>query len=195
MDRPYSVEILLPQVRLSQYDNQILRRLSSMKGMFLDEEAFSARLAAGDPVLYEVLALEPPEKPGELRFGLSIVHPGKVGDEYNMTRGHFHSILETGEVYYCLQGEGFMVMENPEGEWAVEALQPGIVLYVPPRWAHRSVNTGQEADLVTYYVFPADAGHDYGSIEQQGFRKLVVEVDGETQVIDNPRWLPPEQRC
>ena len=33
-----------------------------------------------------------------------------------------------------------MVMEAPDGEWAVEELRPGIVLYVLPRWAHRSVN-------------------------------------------------------
>lgn len=87
-----------------------------------------------------------------------------------------------------------MVMETPEGEWAVEKLIPEKVLYVPPRWAHRSVNTSRNEDLVTFFVYPGNAGHDYGSIEKQGFRKLVVEREGEVQVIDNPRWLPPEAR-
>ena len=59
---------------------------------------------------------------------------------------------------------------------------------MPPRWAHRSVNTGEREDLVTFFVYPGDAGHDYGTIEQQGFRKLVVEIDGQPQVVDNPRW-------
>ena len=81
-----------------------------------------------------------------------------------------------------------MVMETPEGEWAVEPLRPGKVLYVPPRWAHRSVNTGSQEDLVTLYIYPAHAGHDYGTIETRGFHKLVVERDGKPQVIDNPRW-------
>ncbi len=85
-----------------------------------------------------------------------------------------------------------MVMETPEGDWAVEELVPGRVLYVPPRWAHRSVNTGQAEDLATFYVFPANAGHDYGTIEKQGFRKLVVEVEGKTKVIDNKRWKGAE---
>jgi glucose-6-phosphate isomerase len=49
-------------------------------------------------------------------------------------------------------------------------------------------------DLVTFFVYPADAGHDYGSIEKQGFRKLIVEQDGRPAIVDNPRWLPPEQR-
>jgi len=66
-----------------------------------------------------------------------------------MTKGHFHAVLETSEVYYCLKGEGFMVMENPQGETAIEALSPGKVLYVPPCWAHRSVCTARQEDLVT----------------------------------------------
>jgi glucose-6-phosphate isomerase len=61
------------------------------------------------------------------------------------------------------------------------------VLYVPPRWAHRSINTGTD-DLITYFVYPGDAGHNYGTIETQGFCKLVVEQDGKPAIIDNPRW-------
>ncbi len=85
-----------------------------------------------------------------------------------MTKGHFHTVLDTGEVYYCLRGQGFMVMEDPQGEWSVEPLRPNSVLYVPPCWAHRTVNTGADEDLVTFFVYPGNAGHDYGSIEKQG---------------------------
>ena len=45
-------------------------------------------------------------------------------------RDSFHTVLETAEVYHCLKGEGYMVMETPEGEWAVAELRPGVVLYV-----------------------------------------------------------------
>ena len=87
-----------------------------------------------------------------------------------------------------------MVMETPEGECSIQHLYPHRVLYVPPRWAHRSVNTHPTIDLVTFFVYPGHSGHDYGSIEKQGFRKLVVEKDGLPDLIDNPRWLPPEER-
>ena len=87
-----------------------------------------------------------------------------------------------------------MVMETQEGEWAIEALQRGTVLYVPPRWAHRSVNTSHDEDLVTFFVYPGNSGHDYGSIEAQGFRKLIVDSGGSPSFIDNPRWLPPDVR-
>jgi glucose-6-phosphate isomerase len=87
-----------------------------------------------------------------------------------------------------------MVMETPEGDWAVEELGPGRVLYVPPRWAHRSVNTGPDEDLVTFFVYPGHAGHDYGTIEGQGFRKLVLEKNERPQIVDNPHWRAPEER-
>jgi glucose-6-phosphate isomerase len=163
-----------------------------MRDQFLDAEAVAAILEREDPLLYEVYELSRPEIPGELVQGISIVHPGRVGDEYFMTKGHFHTVLETGEVYYCLQGEGTMVMETPEGDWSVELLNPGRVIYVPPRWAHRSVNTRASVPLTTFFSYPGNAGHDYGTIERKGFRKLVVSRNGEPEVIDNPRWRSPQ---
>jgi glucose-6-phosphate isomerase len=189
---PFTFSISVPDETLSEYDNHIVRRLSAMVGQYQDAQAFTAMLSQ-DPVLYEVYEIKRPESEGELMNGISIVHPGKVGEEYFMTKGHFHTVLDTAEVYYCLKGEGVMVMETPEGKWSIEELHPGYVLYVPPRWAHRSVNTGQLVNLVTFFIYPGHAGHDYGTIEQQGFRKLVVERDGRVQVIDNPRWHPKER--
>lgn len=192
---PFTFDVSVEDAILSEYDNHIERRLSSLRGQFCDEAAYEALLAKGDPLLYEVYEIKRPEVAGELLHGLSIVHAGRVGGEYYMTKGHFHTVLDTAEVYYCLKGEGVMVMETPEGEWSVEPLRPGSVLYVPPRWAHRSVNTGPDGDLVTFFVYPGHAGHDYGTIETQGFRKLIVERDGEMAVVDNPRWQPPASRA
>ncbi len=185
---PYSFMLEPPDFVPSVYDNHLVRRLSAMKGQYVDQEAYAAMLQKEDVRLYEVYELKRPEVAGELLHGISIVHPGKVGDEFFMTKGHFHTVLETGEIYYCLKGKGMMVMETPQGEWAVEELYPGRVLYVLPCWAHRSVNTSKDEDLVTFFVYPGDAGHDYGTIETNGFRKLVVERDGVAQVLDNPRW-------
>lgn len=193
-EQPYTFEVSVEDRILSDYDNHIVRRLSAMKGQFLDTQAYERLLEQEDIVLYEVYELERPEVPGELRHGLSIVHPGKVGEEFFMTKGHFHEVLDTAEIYYCLRGEGVMVMETPEGDWSVEPLSPGSVLYVPPRWAHRSVNTGSRDTLVTFFAYPSNAGHDYGSIEKQGFRNLIVSRNGQAEVVDNPRWIPPENR-
>jgi glucose-6-phosphate isomerase len=194
MDLPFTFDLVFPQVLPSKYDHHLVRKLSSMNRQFVDQPAYEAQLDEEDVVLYEVYDLQRPEVAGELLAGISIVHPGKVGDEYYMTKGHFHTVLETAEIYHCLKGTGVMVMETPEGDWAVEKLVPGKILYVPPRWAHRSVNTGNQEDLVTFFVYPGNAGHDYGTIETQGFRKLVLEVNGHLQITDNPRWIAPSAR-
>lgn len=185
---PFTFELPFDGGMPSEWDNHIVRTLASMQTQYLDQEVVHRMLAAADQVLYEVYELLVPQVAGELLHGVSIVHPGKVGDEYFMTKGHFHTVLETGEIYTCMRGTGMMVMETPEGESRVMELTRGRVLYVPPRWAHRSVNTHPTEDLITFFVYPGNAGHDYGTIEQKGFRKLVVEQDGQPTIIDNPRW-------
>ena len=52
----------------------------------------------------------------------------------------------------------------------------------PPQHQHRHRASGDVLRL------PGDAGHDYGTIEEKGYRKLVVERDGRPAVIDNPKW-------
>lgn len=183
---PFSIYFSLNN-GLSDSAPSIKRLLSQMKGMYADDAALQAMLRDGDPLLYEFHDLGVQEAEGNLAFGTSIVYPGKVGDEYYMTKGHFHTILDTAEVYYCIGGKGIMLMENPEGDWVAEPFAPGRAVYVPGRYAHRSINTGTEP-LITFYVFRADAGHDYGTIETKGFRKIVVERNGEPAVIDNPKW-------
>lgn len=164
------------------------RFVSNMVSQFNDRAAAEEIVRNGDKPIYDFYELEQiPETAGDLKFGTSIVYPGKVGDEYFMTKGHFHTILDTSEVYYCLSGQGAMLMETPEGEVSLIEMKPGVAVYVPPRWAHRSINTGAET-MVTFFVFRSDAGHDYGTIEQKGYRKLVVERDGKPVMIDNPRW-------
>lgn len=173
---------------LSSQVASIRRKLSEMRGMYADQEAFDRMLADGDPLVYEFYDLGVPSDAGEIAFGTSITYPGKVGDEYFMTKGHFHSILETAEVYYCLSGKGQMMMENPEGDWKSVEMTPGVSVYVPARYAHRSINTSPDQPLVTFFAFRGDAGHDYGTIEDKGFRNLVVRRDGAPTVIPNPKW-------
>lgn len=163
------------------------RRVSDMAAQFADQEAARAMIDGGDPLLYEFYGLDLPEEPGVLQFGTTILYPGKVGDEYFMTKGHFHTILDTSEIYYGLSGHGVMLMETPEGEVECKEVGPGEALYVPGRWAHRSINTGGEP-LVMFFVYRSDAGHDYGTIEEKGYRKIVVERDGAPVLLDNPKW-------
>lgn len=171
----------------SKTANTTKRYLSQMKEMFSDLAAAEIMLETEDSLLYEFHELGCPERPGDLSFGTTIIYPGKVGAEYFMTKGHFHTILETAEVYYTLKGQGYMVLENPEGDTMEFILSPNQTVYVPRRFAHRTVNTGL-VPLVLFYTFPADAGHDYGSIETKGYHKMIIDQGNGPAIVPNPKW-------
>ena len=163
------------------------RYLSSMSGMFCSQSAVDLVLQMEDPLIYEFYELDCPPRQGDLAFGTTILYPGKIGREYFMTKGHFHSLLDTAEVYYTLSGEGYMVMENRDGDTREIRLSKNNAVYVPRGYAHRSVNTGAEP-LVLFYTFDANAGHDYGTIETKGYRRLILEDNGIPIVSANPKW-------
>ena len=165
---------------------KLVRRLSDLKGYFIDEEAYN-ELLRENPVVYEVYAIEQEENEGDLNFATTVLHPGKVGKEFFFTKGHYHSKANRAEIYYAIKGRGGMLLQTPEGRAEWVPMEPGTVVYVPPYWAHRTVNTGSEP-FIFLAVYPADAGHDYGSIKDRGFSKLVIEEGGEVRVVDNPRW-------
>jgi len=184
---PFTVDFDLV-TGLSKEVETTKRMLSDMKGMYQDMAALDKILEEHNPLIYEFYELNLPNYDSDLLFGTSITYPGKVGNEYYMTKGHFHEVLATAEVYYTLSGEGYMLMETPEGEWKAEPLSAGKALYVPPRWAHRSINTGKKP-LVTFFTFRADAGHDYGTIEKKGYHRLIIEGEyGNPIIIENPNW-------
>ena len=148
---PFSTFLHVPEGLLYPHHNHLTRRLSALARLFDDQAAYETLCAAGDPMVYEVYEIKASEIAGQLQHGLTIVHPGKVGNEYFFTKGHFHKVLETAEIYMTFRGHGYMMMETPEGEWAAEELSPNRILYIPPRWAHRSINVGIE-DLVMFFT-------------------------------------------
>jgi|Deesub1362B_J571_1020462.scaffolds.fasta_scaffold00062_58 glucose-6-phosphate isomerase len=165
---------------------KIVRRLSDMKGYYVNEEAYE-ELLKENPVIYEVYAIEQEEKEGDLNFATTVLHPGKVGNEFFMTKGHYHAKLDRAEIYVGLKGKGGMLLQTPEGEARWIEMEEGTIVYVPPYWAHRTINIGKEP-FIFLAIYPADAGHDYGTIAEKGFSKIVVEEENRIVVKDNPKW-------
>ncbi len=163
------------------------RRLSDLAGCFADQSAEKA-LMAENPILYEVYeATQNPAVVGHLRYSTTVIYPGKVGDEYFMTKGHYHALGDRCELYYGLAGEGVLLLQTPEDEINVQRFTPGALLYTPPFWGHRSINTGI-GNLVLLAVYPADAGYDYQTIVEQGFASVLVERGGIPVLIPSPRY-------
>jgi glucose-6-phosphate isomerase len=158
------------------------RHLSDMRGIYLEQPE-----EGDDRLVYRVFSIPVPATNANVLSSTTVIEAGKVGREYFMTKGHFHEVRDRAEVYFSLQGEGRLVLASEEGDVRVEPMRPGTVNYVPGGWAHRSVNVG-ETPLVFYAAYIGDAGHDYGTIEKQGFPLLVVAGVRGPELVDNPRY-------
>ena len=180
--KPFELNIDLENGFIKNGVEKLERKLSDVASFFLDSKKVAGFLKKDDPLMYEVYQSIVPGKEGHLLFGTSILYPGKVGREYFLTKGHYHTKLSTAEIYVCLSGKGYLLMENLEGESDAKFMQPGSIVYVPPLWAHRTVNHGEEPFIIFFSV-TADAGHDYDRIEKNGFRISVLEVDGKAKVV------------
>ncbi len=164
------------------------RRLSDMAGMYADRDEAARILAGeGDRLIYEVHTVELPVEEGQIPHCTTRILPGTIGGECHMTKGHYHARREQGEVYFGLSGRGMLLLQTADGNASELEMVAGSAAYVPPFWAHRTVNIGAE-DFVFFSIWEARAGHDYGTIERDGFRKLVMLRDGEPAVVDNPKY-------
>jgi len=189
ISKPYSVVLDFERGIIKAFKRRVQVRLSVLREFFNDREAVDRILSTGgDPIIYEYFEHSQPEAEGQINFGVTTIYPGKVGKEYHLTRGHYHAKENAAEVYIGLTGEGRMIMQTRDGEVAHSPIRPGDVVYVPPFWAHRTVNVGKEK-LSFFYAYSSDAGHDYEVIRQKGFAKLVIEEKGQPKVVDNPKFI------
>lgn len=158
------------------------RYIKDLVGFFEDESARTSM--PPDQLLYEVQAIFPVAKDAEggLFFGRTVLYPGLVGEEYFMTKGHFHRKSDRGEYYWCLRGEGMLILMDRERKTRAEKMTPGSLHYIPGHTAHRTANTSDEP-LIFGACWPADAGHDYEEILTNGFSARLKIVDGQPQLV------------
>ena len=166
------------------------RRLSQLHGIFADDTAYDESLKdKNDPLVYHVTSVTPVDGDGQLHYGIGMIMPGRVGQEYFMTRGHFHEWRMAAEIYIGLSGTGLMLLED-ENDSTVRLIElcKNSVVYVPGQTAHRTINTG--AEPLTYMgIYPAEAGHDYGALATRNFSKVVVEQDDLPVLSDRQIFL------
>lgn len=184
---PFAVNVDLQDGTIPAAPEVVERRLREMQGLYADAPAEAALLAT-NPLIYRVYnATQNPKVEGQLLYSTTVIYPGRVGDEFFMTKGHFHAKGDRAEVYYGLRGEGYLLLQTPEGEVRAQPMTPGTAAYVPPYWGHRTINTGAD-NFVFLAVFPADAGYDYKTIAERGFPQILVARDTGPTLVPNPRW-------
>lgn len=74
-----------------------------------------------------------------LSINMVIVPPGSKSDA--------HSHTESEEFWIVVEGRGEVVVDDERA-----AIEPGMVIYAPPKSKHRILNTGQDP-LIAYFLF------------------------------------------
>jgi len=185
--RPFSMQLDFKTGDLVPHDRTNIRKLSDMRGMFFDTAAERRILQKENPIIYSFSERILPEENGHLQLATTSIRPGKIGEEYFMTKGHYHRRPDTSEVYIGLEGQGCLLIQTEKGDFESIDIRTGVVAYIPPYWGHRMVNTGLNP-FIFFAVYPGDAGHNYGDIEKTGFVKILVERNGKPLLIHNPKW-------
>lgn len=185
-DLPVTVQIDTNTGEFSPCIEKVVRNVSDLAMMFSDQETVKKIISMGDQLVYEIRYYPFITSKSDMALGTTAILAGKVGDEYHMTKGHFHARDDQPEIYYCVHGQGFLQMESRDGDYQVVPWKIGTITHIPPQYAHRVINTGS-ATLVFVAAFHVAAGHEYEPIEERGFKNIFIERDGKTVEVPNPR--------
>lgn len=178
---PMSISFDAALATLSPEGPTLTRRMSDLEGLFRDHDAWEKAVADGDPIVYSVVSSLVPEVERELPQSITTIHPGSTGGELWMTKGHQHPNHQ-GEIYLGIAGRGGLLMfDGTATSWVDMA--PGVIGYMPPGWAHRSINVGDEP-YSFLAVYPGGAGHDYGWVLEHGMGNRVLAGASGIEFID-----------
>jgi len=183
-DYPISVEFDFEKGEFAPFQSKAERKVSDLAMMFADSEAVAALVKNGDPLVYEIFYYGFTTSVSDMALGVTRIQPGTIGGEYHMTKGHFHEAHDQPEIYFCVKGEGYLLMETREGEFRADKWIKGTISHIPPMWAHRVVNTGNEP-LVFVASYHLAAGHIYEPVVEKGFAKRVIDENGKSVFKEN----------
>jgi glucose-6-phosphate isomerase len=155
--------------------------MSNLEGLFASAGEWRGAVDDGDPTVYTVHSSPVPEISRELPQSITTVHAGDCGGELYMTKGHQHPDPH-GEIYLGLTGvSGLLMFDGGRYEWIEMA--PGVIGYIPPGWAHRSVNVGDKPYRFLA-VYPGSAGHDYQWVLDHGMGARARRVPNGFELVD-----------
>jgi len=163
--------------------NRAVRCIKDLQGIFGDEKA---RLSLDqEKIVYSVETFSPvvEGEEGGVFWGTTFIEPGMVGNEYFMTRGHYHAERSRGEYYMTVAGCGALILMDENRKISFKVMHPGTLHYIPAHTAHRVANTDGSV-LAFVACWPSDAGHDYESIAVGGFAARLLEVGGVPTLVE-----------
>jgi glucose-6-phosphate isomerase, archaeal len=135
-----------------------------------------------------------------LRYDVTAIRSGRVGEEYIKTAGHYHPTkpaTETTypEVYEVLYGKAHYLLQTEPDEDGVDAILveavAGDKVLIPPGYGHITINPGPTVLVMSNWV-GAGFASVYGPIKELGGGAYFeLAADGEDEnFVANPRYRP-----
>ena len=186
-DYPISVQFDFASGKFDPVEIRDDRNLSDLQMMFQDKTVVAEILADADPLIYEIWYHPFETSKSDMALGVTRLLPGKIGDEYHMTKGHIHERDDQPEIYFCVQGEGYLLLQTIDGEFPRRTLERRHHLAYSadvgaPRRQYRKRNAGL-CSLLPFERRPRLRPH-----YRKGFRQLLLEREGRPTLVDSPRW-------
>lgn len=134
---------------------------------------------------------------GENGQNITIVSPGKNGNEFNKTYGQFN-ISSGPEIYHVLYGQGVMALQrdDEEGEakeFKIASLRPGVTVEVPSGLGQLMANVGKTYLVVIDNGLKPSGSKNEMIKQRRGLAYYIVDKKGEIGFEFNPNYkMHPE---
>lgn len=132
---------------------------------------------------------------------VTVIAPGKLGQEYPKTFGHYHPDDAPDEIYHLIEGEGVLILQkkyiDEAGQWQQDRVaevvlikaSSGDEIVIKKEYGHSWSNIG-DGPLISFDNWRS--GHtsaDYEVIERlHGMAYYLIEEGGEIKATPNPNY-------
>lgn len=143
------------------------RKFKDVAKWYSDKKAVEKELKKnGNKVIYETFT----EEDSPMDLTLTVVHPGTIGKEYYMTKGHIHG-ANNPEFYILLKGNGKLLIQKTRENPKVITLKKGKITLIPKGYAHRLINVGRKK-LKVLTIYSENSRPNYNvKFKKRFFRK------------------------
>lgn len=192
-----SVRLDLNSLKLTCADDVLkiepdIRTIQEMKGVLLDKKIDAPRELY---YMYRGLCkLKDKEKitANRLRYDITIIRGGFLGDEFIKTSGHYHN-QHYPEIYEVLWGEALCLMQKPQKDDFSKIEDIVLVkakakekIMVLPDYGHILVNPSADFPLVVANWISSDCRPDYSQYKQsRGAAYFITNNEGEFRFVNN----------
>lgn len=163
-----------------------IRYLRDMKEVLYNK---SLEVKGDSPVYYMYRNLKLKEfGSGEfLRYDITVIPPGRMGEEYVKTKGHYHP-SRYGELYIVLKGRALYLLQGRDFHDVVSIeAKRGDVVIIPPEYGHITINHGENVLEMANWVSP-DFESLYDPLKEKEGGIFFYTVRG---WIKNPNYNTP----